>query len=108
MNHLLFLLPLLVLSVLTLFAVMEHAKLKQIDFGATIHASFTEVSLFRSIVLDESNSDVPSIRLSMTNVAANGSAVFDAREWPAGASSPRRRGSSRPLTEERMSMDDVV
>jgi hypothetical protein len=35
MNHLLsLLLFLLVLSVLTRFAVMEHAKLEQIDFGA--------------------------------------------------------------------------
>jgi ABC-type amino acid transport system permease subunit len=32
----------LVLSVLTLFAVMEHAKPEQIDFGTTIHASFYE------------------------------------------------------------------
>src|SRR6266496_6742673 len=41
MNHRLsLLLFLLVLSVLTRFAVMEHAKLEQIDFGATVHTSF--------------------------------------------------------------------
>ena len=34
---------LLVLSVLTLFAVMEHAKLEKIDFSATVHASFDEL-----------------------------------------------------------------
>ena len=34
---------LLVLSVLTLFAPMEHAKLEKIEFGATIHASFNEL-----------------------------------------------------------------
>ncbi len=62
----------LVLSVLTLFALMEHAKLEQIKLGSTIHTAFTEVSLFRSIVLDESNSDATSIRLSMTNVVAKG------------------------------------
>src|SRR5205807_7001318 len=40
-THLLFLMVLLlVLSVLILFAPMEHAKLEQIEFGATIHASF--------------------------------------------------------------------
>ena len=33
----------LVLSVLTLFAVIEHAKLEQIDFGATVHAPFDEL-----------------------------------------------------------------
>ena len=38
------LLLLLVLSVLTLFAVREHAKLEQIKLGSTIHAPFTEVS----------------------------------------------------------------
>ena len=32
-----------VLSVLTHFAVMEHAKLEQIDFGATVHTSFDEL-----------------------------------------------------------------
>jgi hypothetical protein len=31
------------LSVLTLFAVIEHAKLEQINFGATVHASFDEL-----------------------------------------------------------------
>jgi hypothetical protein len=47
MNHLLsWLLVLLVLSVLALCAVMEHAELEQIDSGATVHASFTEVFLF--------------------------------------------------------------
>jgi hypothetical protein len=34
---------LLVLSVLTLFAVVEHSKLEQIDFGTTVHASFDEL-----------------------------------------------------------------
>ena len=34
---------LLVLSVLILFAPMEHAKLEQIEFGATIQASFNEL-----------------------------------------------------------------
>jgi hypothetical protein len=33
---------LLVLSVLTLFAPIEYTKLEQIEFGATIHASFNE------------------------------------------------------------------
>ena len=33
---------LLVLSVLTLSAVMEHTKPEQIDFGTTIHTSFDE------------------------------------------------------------------
>ena len=70
-THLLSLMGLLfVLSVLILFALVEYSKLEQGEFGATIHASFTDVSLFRSIVLDESNSDAPSIRLSMTNVVA--------------------------------------
>ncbi len=32
----------LVLSVLTLFALMEHAKLEQIKLGSTIHTSFNE------------------------------------------------------------------
>jgi len=40
---LLLLLVPLVLSVLTLFAVLEYAKLEQIDFGATVHASFDEL-----------------------------------------------------------------
>ncbi len=40
---LLLLLVPLVLSVLTLFAVMEHAQLEQIDVGATVHASFDEL-----------------------------------------------------------------
>jgi hypothetical protein len=44
-TFLLLLVP-LVLSVLTLFAVIEHAKLEQIDFGATVHHPFTEVFLF--------------------------------------------------------------
>jgi hypothetical protein len=34
---------LLVLSVLTLFAPMKHAKLEKIELGATIHASFNEL-----------------------------------------------------------------
>ena len=33
----------LVLSVLTLFALMEHTKLEQIKLGLTIHASFNEL-----------------------------------------------------------------
>src|SRR6266516_1235853 len=33
----------LVLSVLTLFALMEHAQLEQIKFGSTIHTSFNEL-----------------------------------------------------------------
>ena len=33
----------LVLSVLTLFALMEHAKLEQIKLGSTIHAPFNEL-----------------------------------------------------------------
>lgn len=40
------LLPLLLplfLSLLTLFAVMEHTKLEQIDFGMSIHTSFDEL-----------------------------------------------------------------
>src|SRR5438876_916294 len=32
----------LVFSVLTLFALMEHSKLEKIELGATIHASFNE------------------------------------------------------------------
>jgi len=44
MNHWLPLLLFpLVLSVLILFAVMEHTKLEQIDFGATIHTSFDKL-----------------------------------------------------------------
>jgi hypothetical protein len=44
MSHLLPLhLFLLVLSVLTCFALMEHTKLEQIDVGATIHTSFDEL-----------------------------------------------------------------
>jgi hypothetical protein len=44
----------LVLSVLTCFAAMEHAKLEQINVGATVHASFDElepihISLYRTI-----------------------------------------------------------
>jgi hypothetical protein len=43
-THLLFLLVLfLVLSVLILFTPMEHAKLEQIEFGATRHASVNEL-----------------------------------------------------------------
>lgn len=43
-NHLLpLLLVPLVLSLLTLFAMIEYAKLEQIDFGTTIHASFDEL-----------------------------------------------------------------
>ncbi len=38
--------PVLMLSVLTLFALMEHAQLEQIKLGSTIHAPFTEVFLF--------------------------------------------------------------
>ena len=34
---------LLALSVLTLFAPMEHSKLEKIELRATIHASFTEL-----------------------------------------------------------------
>jgi cytochrome c-type biogenesis protein CcmH/NrfF len=33
----------LVLSVLTLFALMKHAKPKQIKLGSTIHTTFTEL-----------------------------------------------------------------
>ncbi len=33
----------LVLSVLTLFALMEHAQLEQIKLGSTIHATFNEL-----------------------------------------------------------------
>ncbi len=33
----------LVLSVLTLFALMEHAKLEQIKLGSPIHAPFNEL-----------------------------------------------------------------
>ena|SRR2546425_268679 len=73
MNHLLsLLLFLLVLSVLIRFAPMEHPKLEKIDFGTTIHASFTEVSPFRSIVLDERSSDGPSAHLLWTDVVASG------------------------------------
>ena len=44
MNPLLsLLLVLLVLSVLTLCAVVEHSQLEQIDFGATVPASFDEL-----------------------------------------------------------------
>lgn len=43
-NHLLPLLRfLLALSLLAFFAVMEHAKLEQIEFSATIHAPFDEL-----------------------------------------------------------------
>ncbi len=46
-THLLSLMVLLfVLSVPTLFALVEYSKLEKIEFGATIHASFTEVFLF--------------------------------------------------------------
>ena len=42
--HLLCLMVLpLVLSVPILFALVEHSKLEQIDFGTTIHASFNEL-----------------------------------------------------------------
>ncbi len=34
---------LLVLSVLTLFALMEHPKLEQIKLGSTIHTAFNEL-----------------------------------------------------------------
>ena len=40
---LLLLLVPLVLSVLTLFAVVEHSKLEQVNFGTTVHASFDEL-----------------------------------------------------------------
>jgi hypothetical protein len=43
-THLLSLIVLLlVLSVPTLFTLVEHSKLEKIEFGATIHASFTEL-----------------------------------------------------------------
>src|SRR6266567_1059669 len=43
-NHLLSLMVLLfVLSVPILFALVEYSKLEQIEFGATIHASFDEL-----------------------------------------------------------------
>ncbi len=38
----------------------------------TIKRQFTEVYLFRSLLLDERSSDAFSLRLSMTNVAAKG------------------------------------
>jgi hypothetical protein len=34
---------LLLLSVQTLLAVMEHSKLEQIELGSTIHAAFNEL-----------------------------------------------------------------
>jgi hypothetical protein len=62
----------LVFSVLTPFALIEDSMLEQIDFGATIHAAFTEVSVFHTFVLDERSSDAPSTHLSWTDVVANG------------------------------------
>jgi len=50
----------------------KYSKPEEIKMRTAIHAAFTEVSLFRSIVLDESSSDAPSIRLSLTNVVAKG------------------------------------
>src|SRR5712692_1700299 len=69
--HLLCLMVLpLALSVPILFALVEHARLEQIDFGTPIHASFTEVSLFHTFVLDERSSEGPSTHLSWTDVVA--------------------------------------
>jgi hypothetical protein len=43
-THLLSLIVLvLVLSVLTFLALMEHSKFEKIEFGATIHAPFTQL-----------------------------------------------------------------
>ena len=49
---LLLLLVPLVLSVLAPFAMIEYAKLEQIDFGTTIHASFDELEPIH-IALDD-------------------------------------------------------
>ncbi len=45
--RLLFLMVLLALSVPTLFALVEHTKLEQIELRTTIHTSFTEVFFSR-------------------------------------------------------------
>ncbi len=50
----------------------EHALAEQIEVRTSIHLPFTEVYLFRSLVLDERSSDGLSLRLSMTNIAAKG------------------------------------
>src|SRR5437588_6188633 len=55
---------LFVLSLQILRAVVEHSALEKIELGSTIHAPFTEVSPFRSSVLDERSSDALSLCLS--------------------------------------------
>jgi len=51
---------------------MQHPQAKKIELCPPIHLAFTEVSLFRSLVLDERSSDAPFIHLSWTDVVANG------------------------------------
>jgi len=55
-----------------LLGVVQEPLPEESKASTAIHDSFTEVSLFRSLVLDERSSDAPFIRLSWTDVVANG------------------------------------
>jgi hypothetical protein len=50
----------------------ENSLTKQLKVRAPIHTTFTEVAPFHTLLLDERSSGGASIRLSLTDVVANG------------------------------------
>ena len=53
-------------------SMMKNPKAQQVKVRSTIHAAFTEVTHFHTLFLGKRSSAVASIRLSLTDVVANG------------------------------------